>query len=57
MATIKITPEELRDAAASIKTKAGEIEQNINEVNEKVQFVVDNWEGAARDSFLRLLNL
>ncbi|NLP13963.1 MAG: WXG100 family type VII secretion target [Clostridium sp.] len=51
MATIKITPEELRDAAASIKTKAGEIEQNINEVNEKVQFVVDNWEGAARDSF------
>ncbi len=51
MATIKITPEELRDAATSIKTKAGEIEQNINEVNEKVQFVVDNWEGAARDSF------
>jgi WXG100 family type VII secretion target len=51
MATIKITPEELREASAVIKAKAGDIESSINEVNDKVQFVVENWEGAARDSF------
>ncbi|NLM59627.1 MAG: WXG100 family type VII secretion target [Clostridium sp.] len=51
MATIKITPEELRDAAQLINGKADEIEQNINAVNEKVQYVVENWEGAAKDSF------
>ena len=50
MATIKITPEELRDAAQLINGKADEIEQNINAVNEKVQYVVENWEGAAKDS-------
>lgn len=51
MATIKITPEELRDAAQLINGKANEIDQNINAVNEKVQYVVENWEGAAKDSF------
>jgi len=51
MATIKITPEELRDAAQLINDKADEIDQNINAVNEKVQYVVENWEGAAKDSF------
>ena len=51
MATIKITPEELRDAAQLINGKADKIEQNINAVNEKVQYVVENWEGAAKDSF------
>ena len=51
MATIKITPEELRDAAQLINGKADEIDQNINAVNEKVQYVVENWEGAAKDSF------
>lgn len=52
MAQIKITPEELRDAADFLDTSRGEISDKIDAVESRVNAVADNWEGAAQSSFI-----
>lgn len=52
MAQIKITPEELRDAADFLDTSRGEISDKIDAVESRVNTVADNWEGAAQSSFI-----
>ena len=52
MAQIKITPEELREAADFLDTSREEISEKIGAVESKVKTVANNWEGAAQSSFL-----
>ncbi len=52
MAQIRITPEELRDAADFLDSSREEISEKINSVDQKVTEVANNWEGAAQSSFI-----
>jgi WXG100 family type VII secretion target len=52
MATIRITPEELRDASTFISGKGQEVAQDIESLKAKVNEVTNTWEGAAQSSFI-----
>lgn len=52
MAQIRITPEELRDAADFLDTSREEISEKIISVENKVTDVAERWEGAAKSSFI-----
>lgn len=52
MATIKITPQELRDAAGFLTNKLGTIKGEVDALKKKIDSVSSNWEGAARSSFI-----
>jgi WXG100 family type VII secretion target len=52
MGTIKVTPEELREAATYIQNKGSEIETDFNEIGSKINEVTASWEGLAQISFV-----
>ena len=52
MATIKITPEELRSAADFLEQKLDAINAEVSALKGKVDEVAANWEGAAQSSFI-----
>lgn len=52
MASIKMTPEELRDSAAFLNGKRNEIVSAVNAIKTRVDSTTAEWEGAAQSSFL-----
>ena len=52
MAQIRITPEELRSAAAFVQAKQGEIATITTDLKTRIDDVCANWEGAAQSSFV-----
>lgn len=52
MGTIRITPEELRDAASVIKQKQDSISGEVQALKSKISQTAEAWEGAARSSFI-----
>ncbi len=52
MAQIRITPEELREAADFLEQKLEAINGEVAELYSKVQDVAANWEGAAQSTFI-----
>lgn len=52
MSQIRITPSELREGANSITKLAGDILDNLNTLKTIVDGVANNWEGAARSSYV-----
>ncbi|WP_167955700.1 WXG100 family type VII secretion target [Anaerosporobacter faecicola] len=52
MLTIKMTPQELRDAADFITTKKEAIDQEVAALNSKIEEVTASWEGAAQSQFV-----
>ena len=52
MSQIKITPEELREAATFIDSKRDELCGVVAEIKSKIDEVTSNWEGAAQASFI-----
>lgn len=52
MAQIRITPEELRNAASFIQQKQEAINNEVMALKAKVDEVTGNWEGAAQSSFV-----
>ena len=52
MLTIKMTPQELRDAVVVIGQKRDAIVAAVEELKSKVNEVTSNWEGAAQSQFV-----
>ena len=52
MAQIRITPEELRNAADFLESKLEAINSEVAELKSKIDETVSNWEGAAQSSFV-----
>ena len=52
MAQIRITPEELRNAADFLGQRLDAINGEVSEIRSRIQDVVGNWEGAAQSSFV-----
>lgn len=50
-ARITITPEELRTASDNFKTKAGEIREILQYLQNEVTKLESTWDGAAQDQF------
>lgn len=53
MAQIRITPEELRDAAKFLEAKLSAIQNEVKELKAKIDETTGNWEGAAQSSFIQ----
>ncbi len=52
MASIKITPEELREAATTLEGKRDEIIAAVGVIESKVTQTTSEWSGAAQSSFV-----
>lgn len=52
MASIKMTPQELRDAATFLGGKRDEIVSAVEAIKSKVDATTADWEGAAQSSFI-----
>lgn len=52
MASIKMTPQELRDSATFLGGKREEIVAAIMEIKSRVDATTAEWEGAAQSSFI-----
>ena len=52
MAQIRMTPEELRNAANFIREREQAITSEVNSLKSKIDEVTSNWEGAAQSSFI-----
>lgn len=52
MASIKMTPQELRDAANFLGSKRDEILQAVNQIKSRIDTTTAEWEGAAQSSFV-----
>ena len=52
MAQIRITPEELRDAADFLEQRLEAINTEVASLHDKIEEVAGNWEGAAQSSFV-----
>ena len=52
MAQIRITPEELRDAASFLRQRLDAINNEVASLHSKIDEVTGNWEGAAQSSFI-----
>ncbi|SDI36189.1 WXG100 family type VII secretion target [Pseudobutyrivibrio sp. 49] len=52
MGQIRITPEELREAANFLQQKQEAINSEVSELKSKVDEVTGNWEGAAQSQFV-----
>ena len=52
MAQIRITPEELREAAEFLSNKLEAINGEVRELKAKIDETTANWEGAAQSSFV-----
>lgn len=52
MASIKMTPQELRDAATFLGGKRGEIVSAVSAIKSKIDATTAEWEGSAQSSFI-----
>lgn len=52
MAQIRITPEELREAANFLQQKQEAINSEVSQLKSKIDEVTSNWEGAAQSQFV-----
>lgn len=52
MATIKMTPEDLREASTFLGARLESINSEVSQLKEKIDEITSNWEGAAQSSFL-----
>ena len=52
MASIKITPEELREATATLEGKRDEIVSAVGVIESRVNQTTSEWSGAAQSSFV-----
>ncbi len=52
MATIRITPEELRTAADFLEARLTAINTEVSSLKSKIDEISPNWEGAAQSAFL-----
>lgn len=52
MSQIRITPEELEAGASAIESYRENIASEVNALNNKINEVSSNWEGAAQSAFL-----
>lgn len=52
-ATIRMTPQELRDGATFLDGRKNEIMDLLAQMKSKVEEVESNWEGAAQNSFVQ----
>lgn len=52
MASIRMTPQELRDSAAFLGGKRDEIVQAVNAIKQRVDATTAEWEGSAQSSFI-----
>lgn len=52
MAQIRITPEEIRDAAEYLRQRRDEILQNVKDISAKIDEAASEWEGAAQSAFV-----
>lgn len=50
--TIRITPQEMRDAAKFLRDTKEEIIEKVNSVSAKIDEVEQGWEGAAQSTFI-----
>lgn len=56
MASIKMTPQELRDAATFLEGKRDEIVNAVSALKGKVDATTAEWSGAAQSSFVESFN-
>ncbi len=56
MASIKMTPQELRDSAQFLGTKRQEIVDAVTAIKSRVDATTAEWEGAAQSSFIESFN-
>ena len=56
MASIRMTPQELRDSAQFLGTKRQEIVDAVNAIKSRVDATTAEWEGAAQSSFIESFN-
>lgn len=52
MSTIKITPQELRDAATYLGDRLEAISAEVTSLKSKIDEVTGNWEGSAQSTFV-----
>ncbi len=52
MATIRVTPDELRDAATFLGDRLEAINGEVQSLKTKIDDIVSEWEGAAQNSFI-----
>ena len=52
MAQIRVTPEELRNAANFLMQRLDAINNEVTSLHDKITEVTDNWEGASQSSFV-----
>lgn len=56
MASIRMTPQELRDSATFLSGKRDEIVSAVNQLKSRVDSTTAEWEGAAQSSFIESFN-
>ncbi len=56
MASIRMTPQELRDTASFLSGKRDEIVNAVNQIKSRVDSTTAEWEGAAQSSFIESFN-
>lgn len=56
MASIKMTPQELRDSATFLGGKRDEIVSAVQQIKSRVDSTTAEWEGAAQSSFIESFN-
>ena len=56
MATIRITPSELREAATFLGQRLEALNTEVTALKSKIDEVAGNWEGAAQSSFIEIFN-
>ena len=56
MASIRMSPQELRDSATFLSGKRDEIVSAVNEIKSRVDSTTAEWEGAAQSSFVESFN-
>lgn len=52
MASIRLTPEELRQQGEDLKNLSQELEDILKQVDTKINTACDGWDGLAQDAFL-----
>lgn len=56
MASIRMTPQELRDSATFLSGKRDEIVSAVNQLKSRVDSTTAEWEGTAQSSFIESFN-
>ncbi len=51
MANIRVTPEELDSQGAALIDYAGDLADILGQVNDKINEIIDGWDGLAQDAY------